>query len=157
VLLLHAPYFDVVVVVVVVVVTRTRILIGLAVLAVICVAGWSIVPTTTAVTCTNAAGVARTWTTSSGGLQVGGAGSGSAAAAAPNAVSAADKASYHPASVSPAQVLAQLQQLYVSGAIDNGVDPITAAHQFGPWTVPGATGTQLAHAMDPATYGWHCP
>ena len=121
--------------------------------------GWAIASATAraTVTCTNDARVARTWTTSSGGLQFGGAGSRSAAAPAPNEVSAAEKVSYHPASASPAQVLAQLQQLYVSDAIDEGIDPVAAARQFGPWTVPGATGAQLAHAMDPATYGWHCP
>lgn len=109
------------------------------------------------VTCTNDAGVARTWTTASGRLQFGGAGSASASAAAPKEVSAADKAAYHAAIASPAQVIAQLQQVYVGDAIDNGVDPVTAARQFGPWTVPGATGAQLDHAMEPATYGWHCP
>jgi hypothetical protein len=136
---------------------RTRFLVGLAGLAVLGAAGWSIVPRTAAVTCTNAAGVARTWTTSSGGLHVGGGGSASAAASAPDAISPADKSAHHPAHVSPVQVLAELQQVYVRDAIDNGVDPVSAARQFGPWTVPGATGAQRAHATDPATYGWHCP
>jgi hypothetical protein len=133
---------------------RTRLLLAIPVLGVLCLAGWSIVPRTTAVTCTNTAGVARTWTTTSGGVPFGG--GGMSATRQVSNVSGTDKASYRPVTMSPAQQLALRQQVYVVDAIDQGLDPVTAARQFGPWTVPGATGAQLAHAMDPATYGWRC-
>src|ERR1700676_1629085 len=110
--------------------------------------GWAIAraafPAATSVTCTNDAGATRTWT--SPPAQFGGsAGSLSASAAAPGGGSKTSPP--HP------PTFADLQWTMVGSAIAGGIDPVTAARQFGPWTVPGATGAQLAHAMDPATYG----
>ena len=47
----------------------------------------------------------------------------------------------------------------VTSAIDGGVDPISAARDFGKLTLQDpvhASASQLAHATDPRTYGWTC-
>jgi hypothetical protein len=99
------------------------------------------------VTCTNQAGVSRTWqkgpssgfsccTTGSGGNSV---------------TSSVSKSGGTPSSP-------QDPRYPVLNAIAHGIDPITAATQFGPWTLHGPfiTDDQLAVATNPRTYGWDC-
>ena len=96
------------------------------------------------VTCTNPAGVTRTWFPL--GSAPGGSGSESTAAAAPNY---GGKSSPNPA-VDPKDI--------VYGTISRGLDPLDAARLFGPLTIPDeahATDAQLATAKNPATYGWY--
>lgn len=133
---------------------RTRFLLLIPALAVVGGIAWSVVPRVpAAVTCTSNAGVTRTWTTPPGGR--GNPGASSAEAPGPS-LSPADKLRYVPVALTPAQELALKQKVFVTDAIAQGFDPVTAARQFGPWTVQGGTAEQIAHASDPATYGWRC-
>ena len=134
---------------------RLQLLLAVLPLLVAAAAVWALVPRTSSVTCTNTAAVTRTWTSTTAG-SFAGPGSASAEAVGPSAYPD-QKGSVQTGPVSPAQELALKQKAYVTDAIANGLDPVTAARQFGPWTLPsGATAAEMAHAMDPATYGWHC-
>jgi hypothetical protein len=99
------------------------------------------------VTCTNQAGVSRTWQkgpTSGSPCCTGGSGGNSVTSSVSKSAAA--------------QSPPQDPRYPVLNAIADGIDPITAAKQFGLWTLHGPiiTDAQRAAATDPRTYGWDC-
>lgn len=99
------------------------------------------VSATPTVTCTSNTGVTRTWSAS----DPGGAGAGATSAASAN----------NGSKTAPLPTINQ--QEAVLGAIRDGVDPVSAARQFGTVGLRGDAGAaDRAAAIDPATYGWHC-
>jgi hypothetical protein len=100
----------------------------------------------TPVTCTNQAGVTRTWTS----LPSGTSGSLLSGLSRASTTGSIDKTGTPPAVNIKYPVLS---------AIADGIDPVDAARQFGLMTiadVANATPAQIASAQDPSTYGWTC-
>ena len=99
------------------------------------------VSATPTVTCTSDAGVTRTWSAPA------------PVAAGPGSTSAT---SFNNGSKT-APVPAIEKNLAILGALRDGVDPVSAARQFGAVELSGAASAgERAAAIDPATYGWHC-
>ncbi len=108
----------------------------------LCACGSSFTP----VTCTNQAGVTRTWNA----LPAGTPGSFLDGQSQASTTGSIDKTGTPPAVNVKYPVLS---------AIADGIDPVDAARQFGLMTiadVANATPAQIASAQDPSTYGWTC-
>lgn len=99
-------------------------------------------------TCTNNAGVVRTWANADSAFHGFFQGSGSASA------SASQSDSKNAPQAAPPSVT---RQEPVLDAIAHGVNPVDAARLFGTVFLPGdISAAERAAAQDPATYGWHC-